>query len=45
MGVNLMASYVIPAIGQRLKESGAINQSLLTLSNVIRKLSECPPEG
>ncbi|KAI8521747.1 TRAFAC class myosin-kinesin ATPase super, partial [Branchiostoma belcheri] len=30
---------------QRLKESGAINQSLLTLSNVIRKLSECPPEG
>ncbi|XP_066303971.1 centromere-associated protein E-like isoform X4 [Branchiostoma lanceolatum] len=33
------------AEGQRLKESGAINQSLLTLSNVIRKLSECPPEG
>lgn len=27
--------------GQRLKEGGAINKSLLTLTTVIRKLSEC----
>merc|ERR1711957_1038594 len=33
------------AKGIRLKEGGHINKSLLTLSNVIRKLSETPKGG